>query len=126
MGDKKGGQRVGYELSPSAAELDAGSAMLRAPPRGRRRNRNPLACERMRSRGHRECGGVLAAADAARTMVESELGGVSDPLCHPPKAAPDAMGHMCAMRLAAASATPRWSATTTRLVHRGSAIDGTP
>jgi hypothetical protein len=37
-------------------------------------NRKPLAHEAMRRHSHRECGGVLTAADAARMMVESELG----------------------------------------------------
>jgi hypothetical protein len=63
--------------------------MVMAPPFGRRRSRNPLAHERMRSRSHRECGGVLRRRRRRADDGGKRAGGVSGPLCHPREAAPD-------------------------------------
>jgi hypothetical protein len=62
--------------------------MPRRPARGRHRNRNPLARERMRSRSHREFGGALCRPGHRADDGGKRAGGVSDPLCHPPEAAP--------------------------------------
>jgi hypothetical protein len=62
--------------------------MLKAPPRERHRNRNPLAYERLRSRSHRQCGGVLCRRGRRADDGGKRVGGVSDPLCHPRGAAP--------------------------------------
>lgn len=59
------------------------------PARGRHRNRNPLACERLRSRCHPQCGGVLRRRGERADDGVKGAGGASDPLCHPREAAPD-------------------------------------
>src|SRR5215204_4714959 len=42
----------------------------------------------MRSRSRRECGGALCRRGHRADECEKRAGGVSDPLCHPPGAAP--------------------------------------